>query len=112
MVKNQALAEDLLQEIFIKLWRSSATLDENANSLGPWLVTIARHHVFDYIKSGENRRAMKSATVDAVNLADPLSLPEHDFVFEEQVRLLRSGLGRLEERQYKVLELAYFEGFT
>ena len=112
MVRNPPLAEDLLQEIFLKLWRSAASLDENANSIGPWLVSVARHHVLDYIKSGQNRRAMKSAPVDIAQLANHLSLPEYDAVFEERARLLREGLGHLEARQQQVLELAYFEGLT
>src|SRR6266851_1531469 len=48
MVRNSALAEDLLQETFLKLWRSTAILDERATSLGPWLIAVARNHVLDY----------------------------------------------------------------
>src|SRR4051794_38373038 len=60
IVRNQPLAEDLLQEVFLKLWRSSATLDGSAVSLGPWLAAVARHQVLDYFKSGYNQRAIKS----------------------------------------------------
>jgi RNA polymerase sigma-70 factor (ECF subfamily) len=112
MVRNPPLAEDLLQEVFLKLWRSAASLDENASTVGPWLTSVARNHVLDYIKSGPNRRAMKSAAIDIEELSNRLSFPGYDAVFAERVRLLREGLGQLEARQQQVLELAYFEGLT
>jgi RNA polymerase sigma-70 factor (ECF subfamily) len=112
MVRNPALAEDLQQEIFLKLWRSAGSLDETVTSLGPWLIAVARHHVLDYLKSGQNRRAMQSAGLTIDDLSNKLSLPEHDFVFEERVQTLQSGLGCLDEKQRKIVELAYFEGLT
>jgi RNA polymerase sigma-70 factor (ECF subfamily) len=112
MVRNSALAEDLLQEIFLKLWRSAATLDSRATSLEPWLIAVARNHVLDYLKSGRNRRSMRSSPLDSCELGQHLSLPEHDFVFVERVEHLRGALARLEDHQRRVLELAYFEGLT
>src|SRR5262245_3280674 len=64
MVRNPQLAEDLLQEIFLKLWRSAGALDGKATSPGPWLMAVARNHVLDYLKSGQNQKAMRSASLD------------------------------------------------
>jgi RNA polymerase sigma-70 factor (ECF subfamily) len=112
MVRNPALAEDLLQEIFLKLWRSAATLDSRATSLEPWLIAVARNHVLDYFKSGQNRKAMRSSPLDLSDLAQHLSIPQHDIVFVERVELMRGALDRLDGHQRQVLELAYFEGLT
>jgi RNA polymerase sigma-70 factor (ECF subfamily) len=112
MVGDAELAQDLLQEVFLKLWISAARLEEGATALGPWLVTIARDHVLDYLKSRENRSAMKSTALDLRKLPQHVRLPEHDFVFDERVGMLRSGLDRLDVRQRRVLEWAYFEGLT
>jgi RNA polymerase sigma-70 factor (ECF subfamily) len=112
MVRNPALAEDLLQEIFMKLWRSAATLDSRAASLEPWLIAVARNHVLDYLKSGHNRRAMRSSPLDLLEIEQYLALPQHDFVFAESAELLRGALARLDGHQRQVLELAYFEGLT
>src|SRR6266516_1281205 len=75
MVRNPALAEDLLQEIFLKLWRSAWALDSKAASPGPWLVAVARNHVLDYLKSGQNQKAIKSASLDLPEISKHLSFP-------------------------------------
>ncbi len=112
MVRNSALAEDLLQEVFLKVWKSAALLDLNATSPGPWLVAVARNHVLDYIKSGQNQRAVRSGPLDLRELSRYISSPEYDFVLVDRGQRLRNGLDRLEFRQRQVLELAYFEGLT
>jgi RNA polymerase sigma-70 factor (ECF subfamily) len=112
MVRNPALAEDLLQEIFLKFWKSVGALDENVASLQPWLFAVARNHVLDYLKSGQNREAMKAAQLDSHEQFPQASLPEYDFVFEERVQLLRRGVESLAAREKRFLELAYFEGLT
>jgi RNA polymerase sigma-70 factor (ECF subfamily) len=112
MVGNSALAEDLLQEVFLKLWKSAAMLDEGATSLGPWLIAVARNHVLDYLKSKRNRSSMQSVPLDLSEISQHLSPSEPTFVFEERLRLLRRGLDRLDARERRVLELAYFEGLT
>ena len=112
MVRNSALAEDLLQEVFLKVWKSAGMLDREADSPGPWLIAVARHHVLDYIKSGQNQRAIRSAQLSLQDLSRRVSFPQFDFVVEEQSQLLRAGLDELESRQRLILELAYFEGLT
>src|SRR5262249_11642511 len=112
MVRNPALAEDLLQEIFLKLWRSAWALDSKAASPGPWLIAVARNHVLDYLKSGQHKRAIQSAPLDLPGLSKHISFPEHDFVIEESAQLLRKALEHLDTRQRVPLELAYFEGLT
>ena len=103
---------DLLQEVFLKLWRSSATLDEKAVSLGPWLCAVARHQVLDHFKSGQNQRAMKSTPLDICELPKRFSVPAFDITSKERAKHLLAGLDRLEARQRHMLEMAYFEGLT
>jgi RNA polymerase sigma-70 factor (ECF subfamily) len=112
MVGNSALAEDLLQEVFLKLWKSAAMLDESATSLGPWLIAVARNHVLDYLKSKRNRSSMRSVQLDLSEISQHLLSSQPDVVSEERARLLRKGLERLDTRERRVLELAYFEGLT
>src|SRR4051812_22087149 len=68
MVRDFGLAEDLTQETFLRLWTSANILDENARSLGPWLITVARHIVLDYLRSPRNRNHEHTAS-DVVALA-------------------------------------------
>jgi RNA polymerase sigma-70 factor (ECF subfamily) len=112
MVRDSAIAEDLLQEIFLKLWRSASSLDSRATSIEPWLIAITRNHVLDYLKSRYNRTAMKSSPLDLNDLAGHLTLWQNDFIFVERAELLRVALDRLDDHQRQVLNLAYFEGLT
>jgi RNA polymerase sigma-70 factor (ECF subfamily) len=110
IVRDPALAEDLLQDVFLKVWKSAALLDSEALSPGPWLMVVARNQVLDYLKSGQNQRALRSAPL--IDAPRRLSFPEYDAVIEDRAQSLRGGLDQLESRQRQVLELAYFEGLT
>src|SRR6266436_5402554 len=55
IVRDPGAAEELLQETFLKLWKRADLLDENAGSVGPWIVTIARNRALDYLDSTGNR---------------------------------------------------------
>ena len=112
MVRNPAVAEDILQEVFLKVWRSASTLDAEAPSPGPWLIVVARRHTLDYLRSGQNQRELRSGPLGEHDPPSQLSLAEADFELEERGQLIRNGLARLESRQRQVLELAYFEGLT
>jgi RNA polymerase sigma-70 factor (ECF subfamily) len=112
MVRDSALAEDLLQEVFLKLWRSADSLDETSTSLAPWLVTVARRHVLDYLRSGYNQRSMKSRSLELPEVSRHVSIEGYDAVFAENVRYLHSALKSLDGRHREVLELAYMEGLS
>ena len=112
MVRDSALAEDLLQEVFLKLWRSADALDESTASLAPWLVTVARHRVIDYFKSGHNHRSMNSTSLDLPEVSRHVSVKGYDAVFGDNVRSLRRAMRCLEFRHRQVLELAYVEGLS
>jgi RNA polymerase sigma-70 factor (ECF subfamily) len=112
MVRDTALAEDLLQEVFLKLWRSADGLDDRVASLGPWLVTVARRHVLDYLKSGRNQMSTKTQSLELPEVSHHVSVDCYDAVFEEKVRNLRSALKGLDARHREVLELAYLEGLS
>ena len=112
MVRNPAVAEDILQEVFFKVWKSAPTLDAEARSPGPWLIVVARRHTLDYLRSGQNQRELRSAPLGEQDPPSQLSLAESDFELEERGQLIRNGLERLEARQRQVLEMAYFEGLT
>src|SRR5262245_4053371 len=90
IVRDPALAEDLLQETLLKVWRSASLLDCEATSPGPWLMAIARNHALDYLRSGPNQRSLKSSSVELRELARQVSIAGYDFVVEERGQKLRS----------------------
>jgi RNA polymerase sigma-70 factor (ECF subfamily) len=111
IVRDKAVAEDLVQESFLRVWNRGQAFDAERGALGPWILTVARNQALDYIRSVQGR--VWSGMVSADN--------EHPGIFRDWegdmldgVRLdqVRAALGKLTENQRTVIELAYFEGLS
>ena len=99
-------AEDIVQEIFLQVWRNPGAFVQGRGSLGAWLVVVARNRSIDTL-----RRRKPTDSVDDVVLASPGNLAdeaERNTMMEKVRGILRS----LPEEQRKSLELAYFEGLS
>jgi RNA polymerase sigma-70 factor (ECF subfamily) len=99
-------AEDVMQEIFLQLWRNPAAFVQGRGSLGAWLVVVARNRSIDVL-----RRRKPTDSVDDVVLASSydLAAEAERNTMMEKVRAILAGLP---EEQRKSLELAYFEGLS
>jgi RNA polymerase sigma-70 factor (ECF subfamily) len=109
IVRNPSVAEDLTQEVFMRAWNRAHQLKDDCNSIGPWLLSIARHCALDYRKSRDVRLTDPAESGDHC-----FALPtiENDILDSERVRLLAGAFHSLTPNQRRVLELAYFDGLT
>jgi RNA polymerase sigma-70 factor (ECF subfamily) len=99
-------AEDVLQEVFLQLWRNPDAFVQNRGSLGAWLVVVARNRSIDLL-----RRRKPSDSVEDVILASPVNVAseaERNIMMEK----VRRVIADLPAEQRKSLELAYFEGLS
>jgi RNA polymerase sigma-70 factor (ECF subfamily) len=105
-----ALAEELVQEIFLRLWEHPERFDPARGSLRSFLLMDAHARCVDRIRSDSRRkeREERSARADMVSEYD-LDLEAHDLDIAEQVREVMSSLSDGERR---AIELAYFGGHT
>ena len=111
MLKVRSDAEDLLQEVFVQVWRQAQSYSVQRGSPEAWIVNIARSRAIDKIRS--IRRMEKSFVLTD----DPARAESSDNVessaAESEARMaMNSALANLPETQRKVLELAYFDGLT
>ncbi len=111
MLKVRSDAEDLLQEVFVQVWRQASNYSEERGSPEAWIINIARSRAIDKIRS--IRRMDKSFVLTD----DPARAESSDNVessaAESEVRMtMNSALTKLPEAQRRVLELAYFDGLT
>jgi RNA polymerase sigma-70 factor (ECF subfamily) len=106
VLHDSGQAEDVMQEIFLQLWRSPEAFVHGRGSLGAWLVVVARNRAIDVL-----RRRKPTDSVDEVVLASPcdISAEAERNGMMEKVRVI---LADLPEEQRKSLELAYFEGLS
>ncbi len=106
VLHDSGQAEDVMQEIFLQLWRNPTAFVQGRGSLGAWLVVVARNRAIDVL-----RRRKPTDSVDDVVLASPFNLAaeaERNTMMEKVRRILAD----LPIEQRKSLELAYFEGLS
>jgi RNA polymerase sigma-70 factor (ECF subfamily) len=112
IVKNAGIAEDLLQETFLKVWNRVDGFDQGRGSLGPWVLAIARNRAIDYLRSTDSKLAQTSCNLDALERPRFFTDFEADYHNMDRIRTIREAFTKLNENQRKVLELAYFEGLS
>jgi RNA polymerase sigma-70 factor, ECF subfamily len=111
MLKARSDAEDLLQEVFVQVWRQAENYSAERGSPEAWIINIARSRAIDKIRS--IRRMQKSfvLTDDPARAESPENVESS--AAESETRLtMNSALANLPDPQRKVLELAYFDGLT
>jgi RNA polymerase sigma-70 factor (ECF subfamily) len=104
LLTDEALAEDLLNEVFLDVWRQAAAFEARA-SVSTWLLAIARH------KALSARRRRTEVELDdgyAATVADPADDPELIVEKKSRAELLRRSLRRLPPEQTEVIDLVYY----
>jgi len=109
---DAAAAEDLLQEVFLKIWERAQSFERDKGSLGTWLITLARNRAIDYRRSVEGRMATQSVGLESMPTGGT-SHTEHEFVLNlDRIEKVRAALETLSEGQRRVIELAYYDGMS
>lgn len=106
ITNNEELAQDALQESFIKIWKHSKKYDSSKAKLFTWLYRIARNTAIDKLRSFNNRFE-KEVQIDKSNV---YILPTHNL--NQDVLDLRDQVERLDIKYQIVLKALFFEGFT
>ncbi len=102
-------AEDVLQEVFLQVWRRASDFDENRGKPFTWLVTLTRSRGIDRLRVLRSRdRLAIAAATDATEVSDAAL----DAFRSEQRKTVAQALAELSEAQRQALLLAYFEGLT
>lgn len=115
MVSEPALAEEVVQEVFLKLWTSPGSYSSQKGAFASWLLSLVHHRCVDQLRK-------RSRTEVALDTDEPSSIlntepdPQPDpgeqvWVMEQQ-RVVRQALTQIPENQRLVLELAYFGGLS
>ena len=99
-------AEDVLQEIFLQLWRRPQAFNAERGRLAPWLAVIARNRAIDVL-----RKRPPEADIHEMPLSTGIDL-EDVAAQRLAIERVRSAIGQLPPEQRKALEMAFFEGLT
>jgi RNA polymerase sigma-70 factor (ECF subfamily) len=111
MMGEKQAAEDLAQDAFLKVWRSAAGYRPERGSVRTWILSIVHNRGIDQLRSQASRRR----TQEKIEAEAPRSQPSEAFSEtwrNSQRDQVREALSTLPSEQLKVLELAYFSGYT
>ena len=106
ITNNEELAQDALQETFVKVWRNSKRYDQKKAKLFTWLYRIARNTAIDKLRS-YNNKFEKEVQIDKSNV---YILPTSNL--NQDVLDLREHVARLDDKYQIVINALFFEGLT
>jgi len=110
MTKDEMLAQDILQEVFVKVWKNGARYDSKKGKLFTWLINITRNTAINTLQSKAHRNSQKNQSLQ--NLVDH----SKNSTLIQQTNVNKIGLtglvNQLEEKYRIIIELIYFQGYT
>jgi len=110
ILNSREEAEDILQDVFVQVWRRAKDFDEKRGRPFTWLVTLARSRAIDRLRLlGARQRLVTGAAQEKTEaVSDALT----DTIRQAQKETVRRALAELPDEQKQTLMLAYFEGLT
>jgi RNA polymerase sigma-70 factor (ECF subfamily) len=114
ILADDALAEDVLQEVFLSVWRDPAAYDRGRGSVAAWLLAVVHHKAVDAVRREESQRRRQARAEEDLALAEPVSGRDVDEKAwtHEVAEQVRSALKGLSSPQREALTLAYYGGYT
>lgn len=115
VLRDTQLAEDVVQEVFLRLWRQPTSFDPERGRFVSWLMSVTRNRSLDEQRRLSRRSRSESHDEDTVRDLpgrDRLDDPQLGLEIGEQRAAVRAAMTRLPPAQREVIELAYFGGLT
>jgi RNA polymerase sigma-70 factor (ECF subfamily) len=112
MAGSRGVAEDVVQESFLSIWRSGARYERARGSVRTWVLGIVHHRAIDALRRShvhERRRASDEGLEEKLETGERTDV---EAARHEEAAAVRAALGHLPSEQSQVIELAYFGGFT
>ena len=106
VLQEPTAAEDVVQEVFLQLWRNPDAFDASRGSLAAWLSVISRHRSIDFL-----RKRRPDVDIEDIVISSHSDLgyeTEHTLLIEK----VRSALADMDPKQREAVELAFFKGLT
>jgi RNA polymerase sigma-70 factor, ECF subfamily len=112
--QQPASAEEIVQDVFLQLWRSAERFQISRGPLEPWLFTMARNRALDFLrlKREKQRRREDSTDSDLPFSAVAQPDPEGDIDRSRRTEKVRALMSSLPVAQRRAIELAFFEGMS
>ncbi|WP_422134866.1 sigma-70 family RNA polymerase sigma factor [Endozoicomonas sp. ALD040] len=110
ILKDRELAEDCLQQVYIKIWQASSSYNSSKAAPMTWMNTIARNQALDHLRKLKREPQMETETLDLQ--VDQSSSQEQMVTDRQNSQEVHRCLKTLNDNQRRCLELSYFDGMT
>jgi RNA polymerase sigma-70 factor (ECF subfamily) len=112
IVQQASTAEEVVQDVFLQLWRNAGQYDARRGPFSPWLMVLARNRALDHLRLKSERQRRREDQSE--ELPQVLSVPRFEQALDEKRRAeqVRALISSLNPQQKKAIEMAYFEGLS
>ena len=112
IVQQASTAEEVVQDIFLQLWRNASQYDVSRGPFLPWLLTLARNRALDQLRLKSERQRRREEQTE--ELPPVVTAPDFEGSLDEKRRAtrVRELIASLQPQQKRAIELAYFEGLS
>ncbi len=109
MIRDEELAQEIVQNVFLRLWKNIDKYDEAKAKISTWIINIARNRIIDEIRSENFKNQQENQSLD-------YSVNEGELGGSTEMKVnaigLKSMINKLRSEQKLLLELVYFGGYT
>jgi RNA polymerase sigma factor (sigma-70 family) len=112
VVGDEQLAQDVVQEVFLAIWRGAAKYDGSRGSLSTWLFALTHHKAVDAVRRSQRHSGRRAPEEALATEADPAPAVDDQAVASVRRDQVRAALAELPEAQRNALTLAYFGGLS
>jgi RNA polymerase sigma-70 factor (ECF subfamily) len=113
ILQQASTAEEVVQDIFLQLWRNASRYDSSRGPFLPWLLTLARNRALDHLRLKSERQRRREDQSEELQPV-VVSPPDFEGKLDERRRAarVRELMSALQPQQKRAIELAYFEGLS
>ena len=113
ILHDRALAEEIVQEVFLKLWRQPERYSAERGRFAPWLLSVTHHRAIDELRATQaNLRFGHGEPPVGFELSHSETDPAEEAWYREEQERVHDALVQLPDPQRRAIELAYFGGLT
>jgi len=112
MVGKRSTAEDVVQEAFLNLWRSGTRYERTRGSVRTWVLGIVHHRAIDALRRATVHDRRRTGDEEIAERLEAKERTDVEAARRDEARTVREAMETLPAEQSKVIELAYFGGFS